>query len=124
MQENPILVCKKQDNEWGLFTHKVEYVENGTEQVAYTNDPSWYQTFEQMHSNFNVVNITEVTYTSEQLARLEEIKNMSITDTVANDYVIEGIHGDGLEMFALQKENNELKELLADLAELVLLGGA
>ena len=123
MQENPILVCKKQDNEWGLFTHKVEYVENGIEQSAYTNDPSWYQAFEQMHENFSVTNITEIVYTLEQLARLEEIKSMPIADTAANDYVMERIHGDGLEMFALQKENSELKGLLADLAELVLLGG-
>jgi len=124
MQENPILIYKQDNDEWGLFTHKVKYVENGIEQEVCTSDPSWYQSFEQMHDNFSIANITEIVYTPEQLARLEEIKSMPIADTVANDYVIEGIHGDGLEMFALQKENHELKELLADLAELVLLGGA
>ena len=40
------------------------------------------------------------------------------------DYVMEGTIGEGLEVLELKKENEELKQLLADLTETVLLGGA
>ena len=49
---------------------------------------------------------------------------MDIADTVASEYVMEGIIGDGLEILELKRENKELKQLLADLTEVVLLGGA
>ncbi|HSH35332.1 hypothetical protein [Schnuerera sp.] len=122
MQENLILV-QKQANEWQLFTHKVRFIDNGVESEVYTSDVAWYNKFAEIHDNFSLVEVTEVTYTAEQLSRLEEIKNLNISDSVANDYVIEDIAGEGLELLALKKENNELRQLLADLTEEVLMGG-
>ena len=48
---------------------------------------------------------------------------MNIADTVASEYVIDGTIGDGLEIMELKRENEELRQLLADLTEVVLLGG-
>jgi len=123
MQENPILV-HKESNEWKLFLYNVKFIDNGAEQEAYTSDLDWYQKFAQMHKNFTLVDVVEMSYTAVQLARLEEVKHIEIADTVINDYVINGAVGEGLETLALQKENQELRSLLADLTETVLLGGA
>jgi hypothetical protein len=123
MQENPILV-ERQANEWRLFTHKIRFIDNGFESEIYTSDVDWYNKFAEMHSNFSVAEVIEVTYATEQLGRLEEVKNMNLADTIINEYVINGITGEGLEVLALKKENEELKQVLADLTETVLLGGA
>ncbi len=107
-----------------LVTHRVKFVDKNGEQEVYTSDVAWYEQFATMHSDFSLLEVTEMTYTTEQLERLEDVKNLDLADTVLNDYVLEGIVGEGLEILALKKENEELKQLLADLTEVVLLGGA
>lgn len=124
MQEKPILVKKKDKEYLELVTHRVKFVDKNGEQEVYTSDVAWYEKFATMHSDFDLLEVTEMTYTAEQLSRLEEVKNLDIADTVLNDYVMEGVIGKGLEILALKKENEELKQLLADLTEVVLLGGA
>lgn len=123
MQENPILV-EKQANEWRLFTHKIRFIDNGAESEIYTSDVGWYNKFAEMHSNFSLVEVTDMVYTVEQLSRLAEVKSLDIADIIINDYIINGVTGEGLEILALKKENEQLKQLLADLTETVLLGGA
>jgi len=122
MQEKPILV-EKVNGKWRLYTHRIRFADKGNEQEVYTSDVAWYEDFANIHDDFEIIEVTNVEYTLEQLERLEEIKEMDLVDTVVNEYVVDGITGKGLEMLVLEKENKELKQLLADLAELVLFGG-
>ena len=57
------------------------------------------------------------------LDRFEEIKNLDLADSLANDYVMDSVVCDGLELLIAKKENENLKKMLADLAEIVLMGG-
>jgi len=108
MQENPILVQKK-GNKWELSTHKVTFIDQNTENnEVYTSDIDWYEKFAEMHSNFSLVEVSEVVYTAEQLERLEEVKEMNLADTIINNYVIYGVAGEGLETLTLQKDNRQL----------------
>jgi|LSQX01.3.fsa_nt_gb thiamine pyrophosphate-dependent acetolactate synthase large subunit-like protein len=122
MQEKPILV-QMNNGKWELFAHKVRFADKNGEQEVYTSNIAWYEDFANIHDDFEIIEVTNVEYTLEQLERLEEIKEMDLVDTVVNEYVVDGITGKGLEMLVLEKENKELKQLLADLAELVLFGG-
>lgn len=122
MQEKPILV-EKVNGKWRLYTHRIRFADKGNEQEVYTSNIAWYEDFANIHDDFEIIEVTNVEYTLEQLERLEEIKEMDLVDTVVNEYVVDGITGKGLEMLVLEKENKELKQLLADLAELVLFGG-
>jgi hypothetical protein len=108
-----------------LATSKVVYTKNGEqiEQVVGEEGQQWWLNFAEKWDHTNIIEFTDVVYTDEQLARLEEVKNLDISDSVASEYVMEGIIGEGLEMLTLQKKNAELESLLADLTEVVLLGG-
>lgn len=122
MQENPILV-ERVNGKWELYTHRIRFVDKGNDQEAYTSDVAWYENFSTLHEGFELTEVAPMQYTEKQLERLSQIKTMNIADTVASEYVINGTIGDGLEIMELKRENEELRQLLADLTEVVLLGG-
>ena len=57
------------------------------------------------------------------MGNYREIKNLDLADSLANDYVMNSVVCDGLELLIAKKENENLKKMLADLAEIVLMGG-
>ena len=122
MQKKPILV-ERVNGKWELYTHRIRFVDKGNDQEVYTSDVAWYENFSTLHEGFELTEVVPMQYTEKQLERLSQIKTMDIADTVASEYVMEGIIGDGLEILELKRENKELKQLLADLTEVVLLGG-
>lgn len=122
MQKKPILL-EKVNGKWKLHTHKVRFLNKNDEQESYTSNIGWYEKFATLHDDFEILDVILMQYTEKQLGRLAEIETMDIADTVASEYVMEGIIGDGLEILELKRENKELKQLLADLTEVVLLGG-
>lgn len=109
-----------------LSTKKVRYIQNGEEieQFVGSEGTQWWIDFANKWEHTNIVEFVDVVYTAEQLARYEEIKTMDINESVLQEYVENGMAGQGLEVLALKKENEELRQLLADLTETVLLGGA
>lgn len=113
-------------NGWNLAEYTVRYTHRGeeVEQIVGEEGKEWWLDFAEKWEDTNIVEFTDMVYTEEQLARLEEIKNLDIADNIANEYVMDGIIGAGMEVFALEKENAKLRGLLADLTEVVLLGGA
>ncbi len=102
----------------------ITYIRNGEEiqQDIGVEGEAWWQDFAEKWA-IEVIEIRDKEYTPEQFARFEEIKDMQINETVLQAYVEDGITGEGLEVVALKKENEELKQLLADLIETILLGG-
>ena len=115
----------KQNNELKLATSKVVYTKNGEqfEQIVGEEGQQWWLDFAEKWEHTSVIGFTDMVYTDEQLARFEEIKDLDVADGIANNYVMDGVIGEGLGMLALQKKNAELESLLADLTEAVLLGG-
>ena len=110
---------------WKLAEHTVRYTQNGEEieQVISEEGKEWWLDFADKWADMEIIEFTNLHYTDEQLARLEEIKIMELSDNVLDEYVINGVAGESMGTFALQKENENLRALLADLAEVVLLGG-
>ena len=109
-----------------LSTLKVRYMRNGEtiEQEVGQEGKQWWLDFASKWDDTEIIGFVDVAYTVEQLTKFEEIRGLSIATNILNDYVMEGIVGEGLEMLQLKKENQELRSLLADLTETVLLGGA
>ena len=109
-----------------LSAKKVRYIQNGEEieQFVGSEGTQWWIDFANKWEHTNIIEFVDVVYTAEQLARYEEVKAMDINESVLQEYVENGMAGQGLEVLALKKENEELRQLLADLTETVLLGGA
>lgn len=112
-----------------LSNKKVIYLQNGEqeESLITTDGVGWWIEFAEKWSNTEIVEFVDIDYTEEQLTRFENIKNMDINIDVLNLYVLEGLFPEGIDHplrnLQLESENTELKSLLADLTEIVLLGG-
>lgn len=65
------------NGEWALCRYKIKYTQNGEQVEQLTDDKTWFETFATMHSNFKIDEVTELTYTDEQKARLTEIQRIS-----------------------------------------------
>lgn len=103
---------------------KVRFTKGGVEQEKYVGPEGkqWWLDFAEKWGI--VVEFTAATYTDDQLARFDEVKELDLPEGVLSDYVMEGTAGKGLEILALKKENAELKQVVADLTEEILMGGA
>lgn len=108
-----------------LVKEKVLYKRNGIEyEQPVVEGRDWWLEFEKKWGDMEIIGFEDIQYTEEQLTRLEEVRDINnVSEHILNDYVMEGIIGEGLEVLALKKENEELKQVLADLTETMLLGG-
>jgi len=115
----------KKNNVLELQKLSVRYINDGVEIEAEVGEEGtgWWIELEEKWDNISSVVFFETEYTEDQIKRFEEIKNMDINENVANEYVLDGTIGSGLEVMTMQKENQELKQLLADLTETMLMGG-
>ena len=118
----------KKNNELRLSEQKVKYIQHGVEieQIVGEEGIQWWNDFAEKWEHTNIVEFINIEYTAEQLGRFEEIKELDIADNIANDYVMDGVVSDGvvsdgLGLFILKKENKDLKKLLADLTEEILM---
>lgn len=113
---------------WKLAEHTVIYARYGetVEQPVGSEGKGWWLDFAEKWPDTEIIEFTDLHYTDEQLARLAEIQAVSGNEEVLEQYVLDGTFPEGdhpLTMLQLQKENAQLKTLLADLTEVVLLGG-
>lgn len=108
-----------------LATQNVKYLQHGEEkeQIVGSEGEQWWIDFADKWEHTEIIEFVDIEYTNEQLERFEEIKDIAIAENILNDYVINGMIGEGLALFSLKKENEHLKQTLADLTETVLLGG-
>ncbi len=106
---------------WKLAEHTVRYTQNGEEieQVVGEEGREWWLDFAEKWEHTQIVEFTDLHYTAEQLTRLEEIQSIGEGYMEAcSDYVLNGNISD-VEPFQVMR----LKQTLADLTEVVLLGG-
>ena len=109
------------DGQLNLCPHKVFYTQNGEEYEAYTNDKQWWENFAEQWDHTTINTFEDVVYSEAQVLRFEAIKhNPEGFADVCAMYVETGqfpsAPGHPL-------EPQEMKELLADLIELQLMGG-
>lgn len=119
------MVLYKHDDQWVLSNKKVKYIQHGEEREQFVGEEGvqWWNEFEKKWDHTEIVGFEDVEHTEERLARLEDIKGVNAPDNIIEDYVMNGIIGEGLEVLSIKKENEELRQLLADLTKVVLLGG-
>ena len=115
----------KNGNQFELYPHKVKYIQHGEEKEDWAlPSKEWWENFAQEWAHTDIVEFEEITLTQEQLNRLEEVNQLDISeghlDIVVN-YVLNGIFPDNQNH---PLETLEIKQLLADLIELQLMGGA
>lgn len=120
-----ICVLLRENGVLKLVSEKVLFTRGGIEQEqSVVEGRDWWLNFEKQWDDMAITGFEDIAYTNEQLLRFEEVKSLTVCENVLGDYVMDGVIGGGLEMLALEKENKELRQLLADLTEAVLLGGA
>lgn len=118
----------KDNGELKLAEEKVLFKRNGIvqEQIV-VEGRDWWLSFEKQWSDMVISKFESIVYTPEQLGRFEEIKSLNASEQVLNNYVIEGVFptesDHGLRNLQLQKENEKLQQRLADLTEVILMGG-
>lgn len=115
----------KQNNELKLATTKVKYIQHREEleQAIGEEGNKWWEDFAEKWEHTEIVGFEDIVYSQDVLDRFEEIKNLDLADSLANDYVMNSVVCDGLELLIAKKENENLKKMLADLTEVVLMGG-
>lgn len=114
----------RESGELKLAEEKVLFTRSGVEhEQAVVEGRDWWLSFEEQWDDMVIIGFEDITYTPEQVERFEEVKNLDINESILNDYVIDGVVGEGLKMLEFEKENGRLKQLLADLTEIVLMRG-
>ena len=115
----------KQNNELKLATTKVKYIQHSEEfeQAIGEEGIKWWEDFAEKWEHTEIVGFEDIVYSQEILDRFEEVRNLNLADNLINDYVMDNVACEGLELMIAKKENENLKKMLADLTEIVLLGG-
>jgi hypothetical protein len=121
----PLLIKTREG--WDLAENSVIYLENEVqkEKVVGEEGKEWWAEYAEKWDNISIIEFTELHYEAEQLSRLQEIQKIKTHHEACEDYVLSGTLPDiePFKVLKLQKENTELRELLADLTETVLFGG-
>ena len=109
----------REDNQWALCPYKVKYTKNGENLEQYTHDKQWWTDFETTWVNTTVTEFTDLLWTDEEKARLEEIKHIGEGfGDICADYVSAGefptdkIHP--LKEIQSKKENEKLGQDLSE----------
>lgn len=127
-------MLERKGNRYEIYPHKVNYTQHGEviEQWALPNK-LWWEDFARLWEHTTINNFIDIDLTPEQIERFAEIQNMPEDFTQAyEEYVLTGRFVDvehipsthPFQVVMLRNENNDLKNRVADLFELVLMGGA
>lgn len=107
-----------------LCEKNVTYTHNGenlTQPVV--EGEEWWTNFATKWG-INDLSFSDIIYDQKEIDRFNEIREMSHVDiSVLWEYVKEGTYGNGLELLKVEKINHETREIMADIAEIVLFGG-
>jgi hypothetical protein len=119
----------QKNNELILSDKKVTYTERGETKEKYIGleGEQWWNDIATKHEHINIVEITEVTYTNEQLARYEEVKTLkgnleSLREYILNGEVIDVKNNEikTIMELKLKNENKELEGVISDLTQLLI----
>lgn len=93
-------------------------------------DKQWWVDFAVKWDHTEIIEFIEIKLTEEQLERVAEIEAIPLDEgyrSMAIEYILHGVFPEGmthpLRGLQIEKEQQKLRGLLADLTEIVLLGG-
>lgn len=111
---------QRENGEWVLYPCLITCTDKGVQEQKYTDDADYYTAFEKLYDDFTINNIQKISYTTEQLARVEEVQGMKYKDfDEIYDYVINGNINIGSEIFTrIINERNR-----ADIDYIAIMGG-
>lgn len=66
----------RKDGEWHLAPLKVKYKQHGETLEQYTNSKKWWEDFAKKWDHTKIIEFKDVTYSEEQLGRLNEIQEI------------------------------------------------
>ena len=100
MQENKELY-QRDSGESTLYPYLITCTDKGVQEQKYTDDVAYYDSYKKIHSDFIIDSVQQMTYTEEQLSRLDEIQGLKYKDfDEIYDYVINGHLRNGSKIFA------------------------
>lgn len=81
------------NNQWNMSEQKVKYTQNKEtiEQFVGQEGKEWWLEFVKLHKDTKIIEFIDVIPTTEQIARLEEVNQLNISDGhsgILSDYVI------------------------------------
>lgn len=89
------------NGEWRLYGHKIKCTQNGVQEEKLTDDIEFYEKFAEVNPDFVIDEVTTITYSEEQLARLGEVQGLGYKDfDEIYDYVLDGTIKSNSEIFA------------------------
>lgn len=90
MQENKELY-QLENGEWALYPYLITCTDRGTQEQKHADDIGYYEACEQLYGDFTINEVVNMTYTDEQIARLQEVRGMKYRDfDEIYDYVLNG----------------------------------
>lgn len=111
-----------------LSNMKVRFMQNGKEKEKFVGNEGeqWWIDFADKWERTEIIEFINVSYTGEQLERFKKVKDIIADEDELRQYIETGninSNNEKLKVLFLEKENEDLKQTLADLAETVLMGG-
>ena len=90
MQEKKELY-QRENGEWALYPYKITCTDRGLQEQKYTDDISYYETYEELYNDFTIDEVKQLAYSDEQRERLSEVQGFKYKDfDEIYDYVING----------------------------------
>lgn len=100
------------NGEWALCPYKVKYEQRGEVLEQYTEDKQWWNDFAAKWDHTEIIEFEETSFTDEQKARLEEVKNVAEGfESYVAQYVLDGTFPDELEDEEERMKNHPLRML-------------
>lgn len=99
---------------WKLAEHTVIYSKDNKqhEKTVGEEGKEWWITFAEKWDNTEIVEFTDLHYTEEQLARLQDIQSISEGYMEScEEYVINGVIPDNIEPFKIMRLEKEIQSL-------------
>ncbi len=101
-----------ENGEWVLAPYKVKYKQRGEVLEQYTHDKQWWTDFAAKWEHTEILEFEETSFTDEQKARLEEVKNVKEGfESYVAQYVLDGTFPDELEDEKERLKNHPLRLL-------------
>lgn len=115
MQEKKELY-QRENGEWALYPYKITCTDRRLQEQKYTDDISYYETYEELYNDFTIDEVKQLAYSDEQRERLSEVQGFKYKDfDEIYDYVINGDVKEDSVIFAIKnvaklKAENDLLE--------------
>lgn len=102
-----------------LSSKKVIYTQHSEQMESFitTEGVEWWEGFARKWSHTTILGYEDIIYTEEELARYGQVKDLKVGDGVLEEYIFNGIIGEGLEGIKVVEQEKVIAELVSALAD-------